>query len=709
MSYIERANRQLSLNGSQGPLVLDLFAGCGGLALGFEAQGFETIGFEKEEAACLTYRNNLLGDCFQTFLTPETPLPAASVIIGGPPCQPFSVGGHQHGLIDSRDGFPVFIAAVTKFSPEIWLFENVRGLLYRNKWYLNEILQVLRNLGYIVDVKVLNALDYGVPQNRERLFVVGHRGGFSFPKPLDYKVTSGEAIGDTASQALPNSRFLTESMDRYIAKYEKASMCIVPRDLHLDKPSRTVTCRNLAGATGDMMRVRLPDGRRRRLTVREGARLQSFPDWFEFSGTETEQFNQVGNAVPPLLAYHIARSVREYLQSNHRLPSTEIANRNSAFSNSITEIFVSQSTMFTKENVQMNEEMIFLTGTGTTKRGGRRTTTPQFLTKTSEAQQVINEAIYILNSLGVPVKRLTPRRMEKMALSFLALAGVATSNDWQNAKDLDGGYSLGTREIITHINKHFGEAISSGSYDDIRRKDLQWPVLQGIIVRSKISADTNDGTRGYAIDPDYANVIRLFGTNEWKDAVDRFMQNQTTLDEKLRPRRIMPTMPVRLPSGFSVELSLGEHNELQKAIVEKFLRKFGHGAHVLYLGDTAKKQLFRLDDELEELNFFELDRQELPDIVAYSPSKNWLFLIEAVHTSGPISPERRLKFKELTKDVKAQVIYVTAFLTRAKFREYDNEIAWETEVWIAEGDDADHLIHFNGDKFLGSKQTGIDR
>jgi hypothetical protein len=98
----------------------------------------------------------------------------------------------------------------------------------------------------------------------------------------------------------------------------------------------------------------------------------------------------------------------------------------------------------------------------------------------------------------------------------------------------------------------------------------------------------------------------------------------------------------------------------------------------------------------------------LPDIVAYSSSKNWLFLIEAVHTSGPISPERRLKFKELTKDVKAQVIYITAFLTRAKFREYVNDIAWETEVWIAEGDDADHLIHFNGDKFLGSKQTSIE-
>jgi DNA (cytosine-5)-methyltransferase 1 len=116
-------------------------------------------------------------------------------------------------------------------------------------------------------------------------------------------------------------------MNTYVAKYEKASNCITPRDLHLDRPARTVTCRNLAGATGDMHRVVLPDGRRRRLTVHEGARLQSFPDWFEFQGSETSSFNQVGNAVPPMLAYHIAASFREYLQSKIRLDLVNIQHR----------------------------------------------------------------------------------------------------------------------------------------------------------------------------------------------------------------------------------------------------------------------------------------------------------------------------------------------------------------------------------------------
>ena len=305
-------------------VVLDLFAGCGGLGLGFESAGFETIGFEIERDCCATYNANLNGECKQVRLTPEYAFPAADIVIGGPPCQPFSVGGHQLGLDDSRDGFPSFIAAVEQVNPRLWLFENVRGLLYRNRWYLDQIINRLEHIGYVVEFHLLNALNYLVPQNRERIIVVGHKGGFKFPEKSKHVVSAGTALGVLAHAAPADGRYLTSSMDEYVAKYEKASKCITPRDLHLHKPARTLTCRNLAGATGDMQRLRLQDGRRRRLTVQEAARLQSFPEWFEFVGTETSQFNQIGNAVPPMFARAIAQSVAEYLRTGHFLSPEDI-------------------------------------------------------------------------------------------------------------------------------------------------------------------------------------------------------------------------------------------------------------------------------------------------------------------------------------------------------------------------------------------------
>lgn len=330
MNYNEKINALLRPQAYAQPLVLDLFAGCGGLALGFEAQGFETYGYEMSRDACATYNQNLSGKCEVIKLTPDNYFPKAQVVIGGPPCQPFSVGGHQKGIKDLRDGFPIFVSAIKQAEPDIWMFENVRGLMYQNKWYLDKIIEALEALGYVTEFNLVNAVNYGIPQNRERLIVVGHKGNFNYPAKDHKRVTAGEALGSLAFQVSENSKFLTSSMDTYVAKYELASKCITPRDLHLDKPARTVTCRNLAGATGDMHRIRLPDGRRKRLNAREAARLQSFPDWFEFIGNESSVYNQIGNAVPPLLAYQIAHSFREYLNSSKRFNTNEILLRQGA-------------------------------------------------------------------------------------------------------------------------------------------------------------------------------------------------------------------------------------------------------------------------------------------------------------------------------------------------------------------------------------------
>lgn len=318
MEYSEEINKKLNpwVDIELHKTALDLFAGCGGLSLGFEANGFKTIGYEMDECAAETYNRNLLGKCVQETLTVDSVYPKADIVIGGPPCQPFSVGGKQLGLQDARDGFPIFLAAVKQLEPEVVLFENVRGMLYKNKWYLQEVITALEAFGYYIKYSLLNAVDYEVPQNRERVIVIGAKEKISLPKKVNKRISAGQALGVLAFQHDASSKFLTSSMDQYVAKYEKASKCVTPRDLHLNKPARTLTCRNLAGSTGDMHRVRLQDGRRRRLTVREAARLQSFPDWFEFAGTETQQFNQIGNAVAPYFAYHLARQIKKYLLGN---------------------------------------------------------------------------------------------------------------------------------------------------------------------------------------------------------------------------------------------------------------------------------------------------------------------------------------------------------------------------------------------------------
>lgn len=676
MTYTETLKAKLSPPASFQYEAIDLFAGCGGLSLGFEACGIRTIGYEMEPDYAETYSRNLMGPCKCKRLEIGEEYPSAQIVIGGPPCQPFSVGGKQLGLQDSRDGFPVFVEAIEKVDPEIWIFENVRGLLYRNKHYFEEILTRLKALNYVVEYQLLNAVKFGVPQNRERLVVVGHRGNFQFPQELCTRVTAGEALGELASSIPDDAKFLTPSMDKYVANYEKASKCVNPRDLHLDRPARTLTCRNLAGATGDMHRVRLPDGRRRRITVREAARLQSFPDSFEFSGTETSQYYQVGNAVPPLFAYAIATSVVDYLKSEHRLSSSEILYRNLPAQ---PELFVMESR---KEEYAM----------------------PDFIPKSKKSRpikKVINEALHILNSLGIPFDGLTERRLEKMAMAFLAVVDVQHSKNWPHAKQSGDGWAPQTRQIIDYINKNFSESISSGSYDDIRRKDLKLLTVAGIVERSANdpNAATNNPTRGYALSPQFSYIVRSYGSEGWEEDIDELLVETGTLRERLSAMRELETVAVSLPDGQSLEFSPGDHNDLQKAIIEEFLPRYGFESQVLYVGDTAKKLLLCDKKKLKELSFFELTHDELPDVLAYSSTKNWLFLIEAVHSSGPITPVRLEELKRLTTDCTAEIVYVTAFLDRVTFRKFAPDIAWETEVWIA--DSPDHLIHFNGDKFLG--------
>jgi hypothetical protein len=321
-----------------------------------------------------------------------------------------------------------------------------------------------------------------------------------------------------------------------------------------------------------------------------------------------------------------------------------------------------------------------------------------FKEKTAKVQELINSTLFILDCFGIPLDT-SPRRLERMAIAFLACGDIKVIEDLKIAKDWNSGYSLKTRDIINFVNEHFNEKISSGSYDDIRRKDLRLLTLSEVVLRSSPNSATNDSTRGYSLNPTYAELIRDFGSDNWRHTVSERLKNIEPLSQKLKRDRAIQKVEVILPSGGELSFSAGEHNDLQKAIIEEFLPRFGHGAEVLYVGDTSDKYLYLEKEKLEKLLFFEISHEELPDIIAYSKKKNWLYLVEAVHSSGPISEVRLLQLQRLTKNCTADIVYVTAFLTKQKFRQFITEIAWETEVWIA--DNLDHLVHFNGDKFLG--------
>jgi type II restriction enzyme len=326
-----------------------------------------------------------------------------------------------------------------------------------------------------------------------------------------------------------------------------------------------------------------------------------------------------------------------------------------------------------------------------------------FAAKNKKIQELINHSLLILEAFGVPIDS-SNRRLERMAMSFLAVADISSLDGFTKTKDINHKDHLPkTRDIIKFINEHFGESISDSSYDDIRRKDLRLLLAAKIVLNSDPTSATNDSRRGYGINPFYAELIRSYGQKGWTSKVASALEHEVSIANKLKRNRNIQLIPVELPTGKKLMFSPGAHNELQKLIIEAFLPRYGFGAKVLYVGDTSDKYLHLDKKGLEDLAFFELSHDELPDIIAYSSSKNWLYLIEAVHTSGPIDELRLLKLKELTEACQAEMIFVTAFLDKPTFRKYAPEIAWETEVWIA--DNPDHLIHFNGDKFLGPYTT----
>lgn len=318
--------------------------------------------------------------------------------------------------------------------------------------------------------------------------------------------------------------------------------------------------------------------------------------------------------------------------------------------------------------------------------------------KSEHVQKLYSDMLDILMSVGIPVDKLpSDRRREKMAGACLAVGQIVRS--FKEAKSVMDGCFLKTRDIINFENNHYNENISSGSYDDIRRKDLKQLLDEGLVINSSEldKSSTNNPNRGYALSAPFARLLKAYGTRKWDFSLAYYVEVQYMAKKKLERKRAMDRIPVTLPSGVTLELTTGEHNLLQKKIVEDFLPVFGMGAEVLYIGDTTDKYLHRDTEALQQLHIT-LEHGKLPDVVAYSREKNLLFLIEAYHSSNPMNNERVNSLKHLVADCGANVVFVTAFLNKSEGLKYLKDIAWETEVWFA--NEPEHMMHLNGYKFL---------
>lgn len=304
----------------------------------------------------------------------------------------------------------------------------------------------------------------------------------------------------------------------------------------------------------------------------------------------------------------------------------------------------------------------------------------------------IQEAQRILKSLGLP-----PAQFNEMAaLTLLALCNVKPDTKWALAERKSLGVSKG---IMSFVEKNYGRAYAPNTRETFRRQVLHQFVQAGLVLYNPDNPNlpTNSPNAHYAITPEALKVIRTYGTDNWIENVKAYISQKGSLSKKYAKKREQRLIPIKLKDGVTLNFSPGKHNQVQIAVIEEFAPRFAPGSKLLYIGDTAKKNLYLDEDTLTKLGIPINQHDKLPDVVFHDAKRNRLCLIEAVTSHGPISPKRMLELEDMLDNVKAGKVYVTAFPDFTEFKRHMGNIAWETEVWIVKH--PSHLIHYNGDKF----------
>lgn len=312
--------------------------------------------------------------------------------------------------------------------------------------------------------------------------------------------------------------------------------------------------------------------------------------------------------------------------------------------------------------------------------------------RTASARRV-DEALDILRALNVPREQ----QNERSALTLLTLLGITPQKPWSEAE----APMLGITEMMNIFHDRFGKKYAPNTRETVRRFTIHQFVQIGLVVANPDDPrrPVNSPDNRYQVASTLLKLARTYGSAAWNTSLTGFLRSAESLG-KLKPKeREMVLLPVKLPGGKKLSLTAGGQNELVKKIVEEFCPRFTPGAVIAYLGDTGQKHRHVEAGYLERLGVEIDEHGKMPDVVVHLTEKNWLVLIEAVTSHGPIGLKRHNELKTLFGTARAGLVFVTAFLTRRAMTKYLADIAWETEVWVAET--PSHIIHFNGERFLG--------
>jgi hypothetical protein len=305
----------------------------------------------------------------------------------------------------------------------------------------------------------------------------------------------------------------------------------------------------------------------------------------------------------------------------------------------------------------------------------------------------VAEARQLLNALGMDAERSNDRS----ARTLLALLHLGPNDPWTKASNPP----LGTRAIMDWIRDEYGLDYKPNTRETVRRQTLHQFAEAHLVVQNLDEPDrpVNSPKWNYQVPIEALGVIRLFGTDDFKDALAAYLLEMPGLKAQYLAAREMNRIPVTLPDGSPFTLSPGGQNILIKQIVDDFCGFFTPGAQILYVGDADEKWALFDQDKLATLGVTVDQHGKMPDLVLYLPDKNWLVLIEAASSHGPVDAKRHGELAALFVGSSPGLVYVSAFPDRKEMRKYLTSIAWETDVWCAE--DPTHLIHFNGERFLG--------